>query len=733
MAHSAKIGPPGLALVTAAFLVACVAIPALVGERRCLAAEQFTPEQFGAAGNGTRDDTDAFCAAAEAILAKGGGVFTLTKGKTYRVGRQERGSDAWPFSYYRPVAMFRIFNAGKEKKPDVSVTIEGNNATVKLNDGLRIGAFDHETGTAIDPKMPFTDNKCKATVGSIFSITGCASVEIRNLQIDGNVSRMVVGGGWGDTGRQCEANGIMLSDCERIRVDNVVSSHCGLDGIGLADWQRTARSFDWEVSNSRFEYNARQGMSWCGGRNLTARRCKFNHTGRDTFASAPGAGLDIESESSPIRNGTFVECEFVNNVGCGMVADSGDSADVVFDRCLFWGTTSWSTWPRKPGFRFNDCTFHGQVVNVYGSPDPDRATQFRKCRFEDVHARSYEGSSYSSYALPNDGALIGGVKENVLLENCTFIANKVKSGGFGPEAGEPVVIRGCDFTHTFAGPMFRNIQCVLYNVDISDTRFHEALGDAGDAEFSIALRGTVSIGPGVVVDGPACRWGGRGTSGIVGAIPSAATVTASPMILLPGSGEITAKVRYAPGSPGDWVGLFSAGDDDAKRSEWQHLNALRTPPAAGVASATLTFPAPKAAGKYELRLFAGDGGRRVATSPPIVVTAVALRAEPERVEAGKPITVRVSDAPPADGKYSSGKNWVGLYRAEAADNRFRRDGRVDWQYLNGLQQAPSEAMAEATLTFTAPADAGEYDLRFFLWNHDGRCLVKSARVTVEKP
>jgi hypothetical protein len=703
----------------------------------CLAqAQTVTPEQFGAVGDGIHDDTEAFAAAAGQIYTNGGGTFVLAKGKTYRVGRQERGTNEWPFSFYRPVPMFRLYNAGKAKKPNLRLTIEGHGATVKLNDGLRIGAFDKDTGAALGTTRHFTDRACRAQPGHMFDLTGCDSVEIRDLNLNGNVSHLTRGGVWGDTGYQCSASGFTLSDCERIRIDNVVSSHCGLDGIMLVDWERCSSNQDWAISNSRFEYNARQGLSWCGGTNLTVTNCKFNHTGRDTIASAPGAGLDIEAESSPIRNGTFISCEFVDNRGCAMVADTGNSADVTFEKCLFWGTTQWSIWAKKPGFRFTECVFHGQAANAYGDPDPERATRFKNCRFEDVYDAPYEGGSYSSYAYPGNELLIGGVGENVLFDGCTLIANRVGSGVFGKEYGGPAIIRGCDITHKSSAPRYRGTQCSLLNVDIRDTRFHESLKPGGE-EFVIRIGETISVGPGVWVDGPSCRWGGRGANGIVGEIPSKPTVVRNPSIVVPGGESITAVVRYGPGKAGDWVGLYAAGDDDSKRGAWQYLNGLQTAPAAGSATATLSFPVPSAAGKYELRLFAGDGGMRAAVSQPIVVSGVTLTVETARVQAGEPIVVHVRDVPPNDGVVSTKKNWVGLYDADAADDAFstkrQNNGRVAWQYLNGLQEAPEALPASAVLTFEAPVTPGAYDFRFFLEYHRQRCLAKSARVTVYAP
>jgi hypothetical protein len=80
-------------------------------------------------------------------------------------------------------------------------------------------------------------------------------------------------------------------------------------------------------------------LSWTGGNGLTAIDCQFNHTGRGALSSSPAAGIDIEAEDGVVRNGLFINCEVINNVGPGMGADSGDSADITFQRCTFIGST----------------------------------------------------------------------------------------------------------------------------------------------------------------------------------------------------------------------------------------------------------------------------------------------------------------------------------------------------------------------------------------------------------
>ena len=204
-----------------------------------------------------------------------------------------------------------------------------------------------------------------------------------------------------------------------VTIANVSSHDHGLDGIVLIHTGLTPRSPRYPVTMTDVtcDRNARQGMSWVGGTQLTATRCAFTRTGRGRFASPPTAGLDIEAEGSVCRNGRFVDCRFVDNGGVGMVADSGDAAEMVFEGCEFVGTTNWSAWPRKPGFVFRDCLFVGSIVNTFGDPDPRRATQFVGCRFHADPALSPTRAIHGPYL-----ADLGAGATNVLMRGCDFYA-----------------------------------------------------------------------------------------------------------------------------------------------------------------------------------------------------------------------------------------------------------------------------------------------------------------------
>jgi hypothetical protein len=269
--------------------------------------------------------------------------------------------------------------------------------------------------------MPnFKRDEIASPYRAMILIEGCqAPIEISDLELDGNIERLQIGGRYGDKGRQIPATGLLLIDNRQGEsVIRVFSHHHGLDGAMIDGADRTA-------ARSRFSHfvarhNGRQGMSIIAGRGYDFEDCEFSHTGRTVVTSAPAAGVDIEAEKSPpIRDLSFTRCRFIDNAGVGMVADSGDSEGVRFSDCLFVGTTSWSAWPKKPRFTFDRCIFVGAVVHAFADEDPARATQFKACRFTDDPRMSPTGKVFQGGKA--GGPIVNLARsQNILFDGCSF-------------------------------------------------------------------------------------------------------------------------------------------------------------------------------------------------------------------------------------------------------------------------------------------------------------------------
>lgn len=451
----------------------------------------------GAVGDGETNDTAAFQKAAELLQNAGGGTLVIPRG-TYLVGRQNHQPGKYP--YYQAEPVFQV-------KGLKYLRIEGNRAVIRLASGLRFGSFDKDTGERFDPpQMPFVQWQYAAAVGNTLQISHSENIHIHDLELDGNLGNLVIGGQYGDTGRQLPGSGIFIHNCKNVLIERVHSHHHPTDGImiGWYGLEEADPPTPHVLRDCLFEYNGRQGLSWIGGRGLRAYRCQFNHTGRATnngqpFGSAPGAGLDIEAEESICRDGYFEDCQFLDNAGCGMVADSGDGGYTRFVRCLFWGVSNWSAWSAKPGLVFEDCTFHGSVVHAFGSDDPNLATRWLRCTFED--RPWHDGRRVFGNFL----AELNGNLRHVSFDSCTFIAQQRRSIWC---SGNDFRFINCSFTHKFSGVPDGDYQAILRGGEIRGCHFKEEFPADCPGRWPIIVTGTRVVGPEpTIVDGPCVRWG----------------------------------------------------------------------------------------------------------------------------------------------------------------------------------------------------------------------------------
>lgn len=368
-------------------------------------------KSFGAKGDGRTNDQDAFEKAAKFFNDRGGnGKLVISKG-IYIVGKQINTNSVNGQANLQGQDLLHFKNVK-------NLTISGTkNSIIKYTDGLKYGSFDPKTGAAYQAKGYFVNPTYAATLGYCIFVEASENVQIADLELNGNNINQVLGGSYGDVGRQLPHYGVFILRSRSVTVRNIKAHHFALDGISIAN-AKSDQKDNIVLQSCIFEYNSRQGLSWIGGNDLTVKDCKFNHTGQAKFSSPPGAGVDIEAETGPIRNGKFINCEFVDNKGCAMVADSGDSGDCSFDNCTFWGIDGWSVWVTKPGFTFTNCNIYGSVVHGYNSPNDKDATKYIKCNFED---KAYNGRDpYGGFLIESNGM------RRVSFINCTMIANKKK-------------------------------------------------------------------------------------------------------------------------------------------------------------------------------------------------------------------------------------------------------------------------------------------------------------------
>lgn len=463
------------------------------------------PEDFGAKGNGAADDTLAFQALGKAVSDAGGGTIVLRRGATYRVGRQTRGAGEGPAFLQQP--MLRITGAD-------GVTILGQGATIKLNDGLRYGSFDPATGRRFDPpKGKFTDPRYAASVGALVELRACRRVRIEQLTLDGNVDRLVVGGRW-NVDIQLHADGLQLVDVSAVVVEGVVTRNNGLDGVYLRGNGRgspDAASDAIRFSNVRCARNGRQGMSIVGGAGMRFEHCVFADTAQGPVASAPSAGVDIEPNGRDwASNIAFDACTFINNRGVGLLAAEGASRGVAARNCTFWQGFSGGRgsgdafWLTREKATIGGCRVHGNVTNLAADATVT-GTSFDDATHP-VYGRSAQRRRY----------LVADVRGT--FSDCTFTLR-----GKGPQAlvyaTKPVTFRRCVMRYAGTG-LSPNLAIAFLNaaVTLEDVTFSEAAGGGGP--FFIHADRPMLKGR-VVVTGPRIHWGGRtGPTGNIAASPA---------------------------------------------------------------------------------------------------------------------------------------------------------------------------------------------------------------------
>lgn len=378
-------------------------------------------KSFGARGDGKTNDHAAFEKAAAFFNARGGrGKLVISAGE-YIVGKQVYTAGL------NGAAAFKGFDVLHFEHVK-NLAIEGSGgAKLKYAAGFRFGTFNPKTKKPHNSVKDFYDYTYVAFLGHCIYFSSSEDVTVKNLELDGNSQTFVLGGNFGDVGRQIQHYGIFIANSREVKVENIYAHHFALDGISIANSSKK-QSDDIKVSDSRFEYNGRCGLSWIGGNDLKVKNSKFNFNAQGRISSAPAAGVDIEAEWGPIRNGKFENCEFIDNKGVGLLADSGDSGDCVFKDCVFWGTDAWSIWADKPNFTFRDSKIYGSIANGYDSPNDRDATRFINCHFED---KPYNGKeAYGEFLV------LGNNVRRMSFTGCTFTSNKKKLMWMTEDRGE---------------------------------------------------------------------------------------------------------------------------------------------------------------------------------------------------------------------------------------------------------------------------------------------------------
>ncbi|HMN31964.1 MAG TPA: right-handed parallel beta-helix repeat-containing protein [Chitinophagaceae bacterium] len=354
---------------------------------------QINIKNFGAKGDGKTNDHQAFVKASKYINQAKQNITLIIPYGTYVIG-QQTPDNTWLLKGIDAISLNSCNNItimGQPKK--------GKNPIIIYDNNLYYGAFQQVNGNYIPQCTPAKNQMNKRIscfIGSTFNLDKCNNITIKNLELDGNQNGMIIGGFYGDKGRQLGHRGFQLINCNQVNISNMDIHHFGLDGITI-----TSSNYI-NIDKIKANYNGRQGLSWVDGDNITCTNSQFNYTGRSRIFSAPGAGIDIEPEGRKnLNNGTFFNCQFIGNAGCGVLNYRNNylGNNMTFTNCTIAGLYNWALWVQGTKFKFNNCQIYGHIAHAVSKDDAktiDDFTTFDACYFSNVY-NQYKTVSPSKY------------------------------------------------------------------------------------------------------------------------------------------------------------------------------------------------------------------------------------------------------------------------------------------------------------------------------------------------
>ena len=393
---------------------------------------------FYADPSGTNSSHEAFVAAANFFnLRQGNGTLFIPAGE-YIVGKQ------CPTTYYYLHGESPLSFARCADLTIIGEQINGVPASIiRFVDCLQYGAFT-PTGDRLLQSCAYTCNptdfSMRADIGAMIFLDDCSEVTIQDLELDGNLDNISIGGHFGSGGgMQIEYDGVFLLNSGGIAVNNTEIHHFGRDGIQVygqdfsqveACWPGTQYdvSMDIALTDTRCEWNGRTGMALVGGNGVSATDCAFNFTGMGRILSPTGSGVDIEYEvGSGLANCTFTNCEFIHNKYTGLeCGEYGDPTvhDFTFTGCTFAASDSgYAMRPILRAMTFTNCKIHGEVLKAYDVPSGEPAsngTRFVACGFFDT----FQGLGVS---LQGEFMINAWEASGLFVEGCKFTSGCVCS------------------------------------------------------------------------------------------------------------------------------------------------------------------------------------------------------------------------------------------------------------------------------------------------------------------
>ncbi len=331
---------------------------------------------------------------------------TSLVGSQYLTGSTGQGGSYKPSYEQRPWADASAKGWFSIHMTNASIELEMSNWTLKINDGMRLGAFDPVTGSiAPDVVAEIPDYSYMAYQGFLIKLYKAPNVVINGGTSDGNLASAVWGGKFGNTGYQIPCYNMWINQSAGSRVYKHKYLNSPVDGL----YHQSTGSYSFldivprtVIEDCYFDSCGRNCYSLTGGANIDIINPIITRSGRlatgiGTYHSGPEAGIDIEAEggnpySIRIINpkivnpgkaalqtvsvpGTVNDITVVGGVlhsmhSDGAVFNAGNARNIKFVGTTIIGSVIDTGSPAPMGlecYSFIDCEFHNRYANDYAN------------------------------------------------------------------------------------------------------------------------------------------------------------------------------------------------------------------------------------------------------------------------------------------------------------------------------------------------------------------------------
>lgn len=326
--------------------------------------QTFNAAEYGLSDGGTTEQcTRALQRLSSAVKKKGGGLIIIPPGR-YTVGIQHRNTPA----EYDPdnTRAYGVENILDLRGLNKDVVIFSVGAEFVLADGLRFGAFDPETGDPRPYSPTSNDLSTRADTGFIFNIVESPLCNIRIIggKFDGNMSNLILGGQWGDVGRQCDGYGIRVRNYKSLYIESVTIDKMPLDGLYTGDgWfaNQFKRPKPTILNAVKIKGCGRDNWSITGNGLYHAIGCDISEASTYEINSNPSSGVNIETEAGRVYQVIFDNCAIYNNMDANILTTSKSVEGVKANNCLIYHDDDYLLTTKA-----NGVWMRGSIVDLYG-------------------------------------------------------------------------------------------------------------------------------------------------------------------------------------------------------------------------------------------------------------------------------------------------------------------------------------------------------------------------------